>query len=228
MTVPAHARPLAAAYGGLTAVVSPLTDRDLLRPTRCHGWLIADLLFHVLCDAQRALVTFASPAPGPSTADSVSYWTAYPGSGRPSDGADAAAWWVRRSTSAFPAPSGVRRLWDETAPAAARAAAAADPTTFVATQGLVLTVADFIATLVTEAVIHHLDMLVDLPDAAVPAPEALAIAVSTMDGLMSDDAVRPASWSPTDYLLKAGGRLPLTARERRELGSAAGWFPLLS
>ena len=41
MTAPAHARPLAAAYGGITAVVAPLRDSDLLRPTRCHGWVIA-------------------------------------------------------------------------------------------------------------------------------------------------------------------------------------------
>jgi hypothetical protein len=225
MIAPAHARPLAAAYGGLTAVVAPLSEHDLLRPTRCHGWLIADLLFHTLCDAQRALVTFASPAPGPSTVDHVAYWNAYPGSGVPSDDATL---WIRRSASAFRQPSGGRRLWEETAPAAVRAAAAADPASFVTTQGLVLTVADFIATLVTEAVIHHLDMLVDLPGAAVPAPEAVEIAVSTMDGLMSDEAVRPASWSPTDYLLKASGRLPLTPREQRELGEAAGWFPLLS
>ena len=165
--------------------------------------------------------------PGPSTVDHVAYWNAYAG-GSADASAGASAWWVRRSANAFRRPSGVRRLWEETAPAAVRAGEAADPAAFVATQGLVLTVADFIATLVTEAVIHHLDMLVDLTDAAVPAPEAVDIAVSTMDGLMSDDAVRPASWSPTDYLLKASGRLPVTPRERRELGEAAGWFPLLS
>jgi Mycothiol maleylpyruvate isomerase N-terminal domain len=225
MTAPAQA--LAAAYGGITAVVSPLSDNDLLRATRCRGWVVADLLFHVLCDAQRALVTLATPADGPSDVDFVSYWSAYPGSGD-HEMADASAWWVRRSTSAFRRPGGVVTIWSDTAPAAARAAAAADPAAYVGTQGLVLRVSDFLSTLVTEAVIHHLDMTLELPDAPSPAPEAVEIAVSTMDGLMSDDAVRPASWSAIDYLLKASGRLPLNARDRMELGEAAGWFPLLT
>jgi hypothetical protein len=225
MTAPGPA--LAAAYGGITGVVAPLSDNDLLRATRCRGWVIADVLFHVLCDAQRALVTLHTPADGPSTVDEVSYWSAYPGSGEV-ETADASAWWVRRSASAFRRPSGVVTLWSDTAPAAVRAAHAADPAAYVATQGHVLTVADFAATLVTEAVIHHLDMVLELPHAPEPAPEAIEIGVSTMDGLLSDDAVRPASWSAAEYLLKASGRMPLTDRDRMELGEAAGWFPLLS
>jgi hypothetical protein len=126
-----------------------LGDADLQRPTRCRGWLVADLLFHVLCDAQRALVT---------------------------------------------------------------------------TQGHVLRIPDFLA---TEAAIHHLDLVVDLPDAPPPGPLATAVAVATMDGLLSDETVRPAAWSDGDYPLKATGRVPLTDRERWGLGEAAGWFPLV-
>jgi hypothetical protein len=220
MTAPAV---LDATYGGITAVVSPLSPDDLLRPTRCRGWLVADLLFHLLCDAQRALVTFASPAAGPSDVDHVSYWQSFPSASQ-----DQHAWWVRRSAAAFPSPSGIVGLWSETAAAAGRAAARAEPSSLVATQGHVLTVADFIATLVTEAAIHHLDMVVDLPGAPKPAAAAVAVAVSTMDGLLSDDVVRPYSWTDADYLLKASGRLPLDPRDRVELGEAAGWFPLLS
>lgn len=51
--------------------------------------------------------------------------------------------------------------------------------------------------------------------------------MATADGLLSDDAVRPAHWSDEEYLLKAAGRLPLTDTDRRELGEVAGWFPLL-
>ena len=46
---------------GITAVVAALPDDDLRRPTRCSGWTVADLVYHLLLDAQRALVTFASP-----------------------------------------------------------------------------------------------------------------------------------------------------------------------
>ncbi|MCP3787825.1 maleylpyruvate isomerase N-terminal domain-containing protein [Micromonospora sp. A3M-1-15] len=216
---------LAQAYDGITAVVTPLDDAALQRPTRCRGWLVADLLFHVLCDAQRALVALASPAPGPADVDDVSYWRAFtPGD---DDASVKHAWWARRSAAAFDRPSGVVRIWSDTAPAAARAAAAADPDGYVTTQGHVLRVPDLLATLTTEAVIHHLDLVVDLPDAPLPAAAPTRVAVATVDGLLSDDAVRPVGWDDRDYLLKATGRVPLTDRDRLELGEAAGWFPLL-
>ncbi|TDC80138.1 hypothetical protein E1193_18035 [Micromonospora sp. KC606] len=222
MTPIARHEALAQAYQGITDVVARLDDADLLRPTRCRGWLVADLLFHILCDAQRALVALASPADGPPDVDDVSYWRSFP------PGGDHArrAWWARRSAAAFDRPSGVVRLWCDTAPAAVRAAVAADPAGCVTTQGHMLRVPDLLATLTTETAVHHLDLVVDLPDAPPPGPLATAVAVATMDGLLSDEAVRPAAWSDGDYLLKATGRVPLTDRERWELGEAAGWFPL--
>ncbi|MEV1331705.1 maleylpyruvate isomerase N-terminal domain-containing protein [Micromonospora costi] len=217
---------LAEAYQGITAVVADLTDADLQRPTRCRGWLVYDLLFHVLCDAQRALVALATPVDGPADLDDVDYWRAAP-PGAADAGAPHARW-VRRAAAAFDRPSGVVRYWCDTAPAAVRAAGAADPAGFVATQGHVLRVPDFLATLTTEAVIHHLDLVLDLPDAPAPGPLATRVATATMDGLLSDDAVRPASWDDLEFLLKATGRIPLTDRDRRDLGEVAGWFPLLS
>ena len=215
---------LAQAYDGITAVVADRDDMDLQRPTRCRGWLVADLLFHVLCDAQRALVALASPVAGPADVDDVSYWRGFPSGG----GDDARhAWWVRRSAAAFDRPSGIVRLWRDTAPAAIRAAAAADPAGHVTTQGHVLRVPDFLATLTTEAVVHHLDLVPELPDAPPPASLAVRVAVATMDGLLSDEAVRPSSWDDREFLLKATGRVPLTDRDRLELGESAGWFPLL-
>jgi uncharacterized protein (TIGR03083 family) len=223
MTAPA----LAAAYDAITATVLPLTDDDLLRGTRCRGWVVADVLYHLLEDARRALVTFASTVPGPSDVDHVSYWSAYPGSGDPT-ASQHNAWLTRRAAGAFERPAAIVAVWAETAPAAARAALAADPAAFVATQGHVLSVPDFVATLVTEAVVHHLDLDVELPAPAAPPAVALDVAVSTMDGLLSDEVVRPMSWSPIEFVLKASGRESLTPHDRIALGEAAGWFPLLS
>ncbi|OZV77958.1 hypothetical protein CA850_21490 [Micromonospora echinospora] len=215
---------LAEAYAGITAVVGDLDDHELQRPTRCRGWLVADLLHHLLADAQRALVALASPAHGPADVDDVTYWRSFP-----AGDTDSArhAWWARRSAVAFDRPTGVVRLWTETAPAAVGAATAADPDQVVSTQGHVLRVADLLATLTTEAAVHHLDLTVDLPDPPGPGPLARTVAVTTMDGLLSDDAVRPAGWTDEEYLLKATGRLPLTDADRTELGEVAGWFPLL-
>ena len=55
---------MAASYRAVTADLERLSEAELVRPSRCLGWTRADLLYHMLLDAQRALVTFASPAQG--------------------------------------------------------------------------------------------------------------------------------------------------------------------
>ena len=42
-------------YRAVTGAVGRLDDADLARPSRCQGWSRADLLFHLLLDAQRVL-----------------------------------------------------------------------------------------------------------------------------------------------------------------------------
>ncbi len=250
----AVAAALDAAYAGITDVVADLDDAALLAPTGCRGWLAVDLLMHLTGDAQRALVALATPAPGPADVDFVDYWRA-PG------GADATAaehaLWVRRTAAAFHRPTGVVRLWRDTAPAAARAAATgvrdassaapllrpvevavftdgpgavvanpAGPTAHVATQGLMIPLTDFLATLVTEAVIHHLDLIRHLPEAPAPADEAVAVARSTLDGLAPSGRL-PGHWGPHEALLKATGRAPFDDTDRRSLGADAPHYPLL-
>lgn len=222
---------LATVYSGITEIVTSLDDQDLLLPTRCRGWTVCDLLLHLTLDAQRALVALASPADGPADVDSVSYWRSFPGAGDP-DASAIHAQWVRRTAAAFIRPSGVLRPWLDTAPAATRAAAAADPGGRVSTQDHVLTVPDFLATLVTEAVVHHLDLVVSLPDAPEPAPEAMEVAGQTLVGLAAThDPGTPGlleGWSGTEAILKATGRIPLNAADRSGLGHRANSFPLIA
>jgi hypothetical protein len=213
------------AYGAVGELAAGLSRADLLASSRCHGWVVVDVLFHVLCDAQRALVALATPAAGPPDVDFVSYRTAF--AGKANDPA-AAAWWVRRSAAAFRDGTGVVALWQETAPAAVRAAGRADPDGYIATQGHVLAVADFLAALATEAVVHHLDMTVHLPTAPSPDPHVVALATRTLDGLLGPGASRADDWTAEEYLLKGTGRLPLSARDRSTLAEAADRFPLLS
>src|SRR5205814_8994710 len=141
--------------------------------------------------------------PGPPDRDFVTYWTGFAAE---SDDPAAAAWWVRRSTAAFRDGTGVVALWQETAPAAVRAAGRADPDGHITTQGHVLAVPDFLATLVTEAVIHHLDMTVHLTGTPDPDPRAVALATRTLDGLLGAGGSRPDAWTAEEYLLKGTGR----------------------
>jgi hypothetical protein len=216
---------LTKAYDGIDRLAGTLNRDDLLEFSRCRGWIVADVLFHLMCDAQRALVALASPHPGPSDRDFVTYWRGFAGDHDPIPG----TWSIKRSAAAFRDGLGSIVLWQETAPAAVRAAEAADPNGYVKTQGHVLAVPDLLMTLATEAAIHHLDMTVHLPAAPAPDTEALAAAVDTLDGLSrtadaGTAAGRLPHWSAEDYVLKATGRLALSANEAAHVRG----YPLLS
>ena len=130
-------------------------EEELARPSRCLGWTRADLLYHLLLDAQRALVAFAAPATALPDADVVSYWAPF----RPGDDTYAAhARFVRRSAAACQPDLAIVAQRKHTATAAAHAATALDGDARVAVQGHVMA-GDFLATLTVEATIHHLGLV---------------------------------------------------------------------
>jgi hypothetical protein len=225
---------LGAVYQKVTAVTAGLGEVDLMRPTRCAGWAVADVLYHQLLDARRALRTFASPSGAPVDCDDVSYWRDYaPGEASAPDGngdtayADesaAHARYVRISASAYP-PGTLAREWSETAAAACRAARACGHQA-VTTQGHVLTVPSFAATLAVEAAVHYLDLTVDLSGAPAPDPASLTLVRRVLTGLL--DAPLPGSWDDVAAALKGTGREPLAGEDRRALGPSAGKFPLFA
>jgi len=229
---------LDAVYRSVTAVTGGLGEADLMRPSRCAGWAVADVLYHELLDARRALRTFASPADQPPDCDDVSYWTDYApgGDGTPGDGTSggaapayaeesaAHARYVRIAAAAYP-PGALAWEWSETAAAAVRAGRACGYPA-VTTQGHVLTVTDFAATLAVEAAVHYLDLTVALPGAPAPEPASLALVRRVLAGLLG--APLPAAWDDVTAALRGTGRDPLTEADRRALGPAAGRFPLFA
>jgi uncharacterized protein (TIGR03083 family) len=213
---------MTASYQAVSADVDRLDEAALARPSRCLGWTRADLLYHMLLDAQRALITFASPATGSADVDFASYWAPF----RPGrDGYDAHARFVRRAASAFGSDLAIAGLWRETAAAAGRAAEVLPDQGALATQGHVLATGDFLATLAVEATIHHLDLVAGDEALAGPSGPGLAITRDTFDGILGSPA--PAGWDDVEYALKATGRAGLTAADRARLGSLADRFPLL-
>jgi uncharacterized protein (TIGR03083 family) len=211
-------------YGRLTETVQGLADEDFARPTRCDELAVGPLLVHLLYDAERALTAFASPATGEPDRDFVSYWTDFPaGSGSDPSFAQVVA-------SAYRNPSlSLVGHWRELSEAAVRAAAVAsvDKHHLVRTQGHVLRVVDFVATLVTEATIHHLDLMLELPDAPEPDPQGLRVVARTLDGLFGPEAWDVIAWDTTTYVLKATGRLPLDDHDLEMLGDYASRLPLI-
>jgi uncharacterized protein (TIGR03083 family) len=160
------AETLGRTYGRITETVHGLNDADFDRPTRCPGMTVGPLLVHLLYDAQRALVGFASPVVVPPDRDFVTYWQDFP------PGKEGDTRFVRTVASAYRKPALLVQHWRELSEAAVRAATAglADKGRRIETQGHVLRASDFVATLVLEATVHHLDLIVDLPNA--PEPRA--------------------------------------------------------
>jgi uncharacterized protein (TIGR03083 family) len=226
---PAVLDALEAVYQKVTTAVSGLSEVDLMRPSRCAGWAVADVLYHELLDARRALRTFATPAAGPVDRDHVSYWCDYSpgGDGDSAPGGDDAAAharYVRIAASAY-RPDWLVWEWSETAAAACRAARACGHEA-VATQGHVLSLADFTATLAVEAAVHHLDLTVELRSAPGPDPASLALVRRVLAGLLG--VPLPAFWDDVSAALKGTGREPLTEQDRQVLGPLAARFPLFA
>ncbi|MBA2559613.1 MAG: maleylpyruvate isomerase N-terminal domain-containing protein [Propionibacteriales bacterium] len=209
-------------YELVTDSVSGIDPRDFLRTTRAEAWSVQDLLFHLLLDAQRALMTFASPTRASADVDAVTYWLPI----RPDKGdrGVAHARFVRVASSAYSEPSQLVGHWHDTSTAPVRAAAATDAGGRFETPGHVLELAYLLSTLVVEATIHYVDLTVNL-SAVQPPPEALRIVREVLDGLLGQPVA--VERSDPEYALKGTGRLGLTEGDKVSLGDQARRLPLL-
>jgi hypothetical protein len=214
---------LRASYEPLRSLVGDLDEAGSWLPTGCEGWAARDLTHHHLGDARRALVALHNPRLEPPDRDAVTYWHDWAPDPR---GAADGLRFTRVGASMFTMFGPLRELYLETTAAVLHAAAAAGPEIPVATQGHVLLTKDLLSTLTVEAVVHHLDFLVGIPDAVRPDPLALAHVRTILDGLLGQPV--PLAWDDEHYALAATGRTPLTAAERLRMGELAARFPLFS
>ena len=207
-------------YEATTTVVSGLDDASFGRRTRTELWTVKELLFHQMCDAQRALVVFTTGRTAPRTPPTSA--TGRRGS-RARPGADAHARYASRAAAAYGQPSSLVGQWTETSRAAVRAARAHAPERRVATQGHVLVAADFVHTLAVEGVVHHLDLTLEVPSPGLSA-NAYGLVLEVLTGLLGADL--PTAWAPEEAVLKGTGRSPFTDADRAELGVRTERFPL--
>jgi len=56
-------------WTSLRAVVADLSDEDFAHPSGCRGWLVRDLVCHLIIDAQDVLITLVTPSESESTRD---------------------------------------------------------------------------------------------------------------------------------------------------------------
>ena len=204
---------LASSYAALIDVVAGLGDDIAWTQTGCLGWSVRDLVFHLRADAVRGLVAIHTPADRSADTDAVTYWRAW--------GSDPTADEQNRRNTRLEAGlfswSDLRSRYLESARAAARAFADADPSLVVATQGHAITLPDLASTLAVEATLHHLDLVTQL-SAEGPSAAGLVEVRRVVEALLGRDL---AGWPDDRAALVCTGRADPTPAEDGDLKGAA-------
>jgi hypothetical protein len=212
----------AQSWAALRQAVADLKDEDFAQPSGCAGWLVRDLVCHLVIDAQDVLITLVTPTGEEPTRDAVTYWTI---AETPPDGDDPLAALTVRLAAAYEDPALLKFHLDDVGSAAGRAAKLADRRVRVRTQDEVLTAGDYLDAYVLEWTLHHLDLIAHLPNVAGPSAESLTRTRAMLERIAG--ASFPASWSDTAALLIGTGRRAPTDAEQAELGDLAGKLPLV-
>lgn len=205
----------------MRTAVAELPDEDFERPSGCTGWLVRDLVCHLIIDAQDVLITLVTPAESQPTRDAVTYWDIV----EPPAGDDPLDALIVRLAAAYEEPWLLKFHLDDVGSAAGRAAELADPAVRVGTRDQVLTAGDYLCAYVLEWTLHHLDLIAHLPDAAEPPAEGLTRSRELLEEIAG--AAFPPSFSDRDVLLIGTGRRAPAEAEKAELGELAGKLPLV-
>ncbi|WP_405162895.1 maleylpyruvate isomerase N-terminal domain-containing protein [Nocardia sp. NBC_01499] len=214
--------PFSRSWAALRTAVAELSNKDFGRPSGCTGWLVRDLVCHLIIDAQDVLITLVTPTDAAPTRDAVTYWTIAETLPTGDDPLDAL---IVRLAAAYQDPALLKFHLDDVGSAAGRAAELANHGARVSTQDQVLTVSDYLSAYVLEWTLHHLDLIAHLPDAADPPSKTLASTREMLEKIVG--ATFPASLSDKDALLIGTGRRVPTDAEQAELGELAAKLPLV-
>ncbi|MDQ0932156.1 maleylpyruvate isomerase N-terminal domain-containing protein [Streptomyces turgidiscabies] len=207
----------------LLTTIAELPDGDFTRPSGCAGWLVRDLVCHLVIDAQDVLITLVTPTEAEPTVDAVSYWDVL---AEPPTGDDPLDALIPRLAAAYGDPALLKFHLDDVGCAAGRAARLADPAVRVATRDEVLTVGDYLSAYVIEWTLHHLDLIAHLPHPVQPPPaETLAAARASLEAIAG--ARFPAAFSDELALLIGTGRRTPTDTDTAALGDLAARLPLI-
>ncbi len=206
----------------MRTAVAELPDQDFAQPSGCAGWLVRDLVCHLIIDAQDVLITLVTPAETEPTRDAVTYWEV---AGTPPTGDDPLDALIVRLAAAYGEPWLLKFHLDDVGSAAGRAAELADPDLRVGTRDQVLTVGDYLSAYVLEWTLHHLDLIAHLPDVAGPPAEGLARSREMLEQIAG--AAFPPSLSDEDALLIGTGRRAPTDAEKAAVGELAAKLPLV-
>jgi hypothetical protein len=206
----------------LRTAVAELADAEFTQPSGCSGWLVRDLVCHLIIDAQDVLITLVTPTESEPTRDAVTYWHVGQTAPTGNDPLDAL---TVRLAAAYKEPGLLKFHLDDVGAAAGRAAELVDPNLRVSTRDEVLTAGDYLSAYVLEWTLHHLDLIAHLPDAAGPPAAGLARSRQILETIAA--AAFPASFTDKETLLVGTGRRVPTDAQKAELGALAAKLPLV-
>jgi hypothetical protein len=209
-------------WAALRTAVAELPDEHFALASGCTGWLVRDLVCHLIIDAQDVLITLVTPAEAEPTRNDVTYWEVAEAAPTGDDPLDAL---IVRLAAAYQEPRLLKFHLDDVGSAAGRAAKLAAPSVRVSTRGEVLTTRDYLSAYVLEWTLHHLDLTAHLPDAAEPPADGLAQSREMLEKIAG--AAFPASFSDKDALLVGTGRRVPSDAEKAELGGLITKLPLV-
>jgi hypothetical protein len=209
-------------WAALRTAVADLSDEDFAQQSGCSGWLVRDLVCHLIIDAQDVLITLATPAEAEPTRNAVTYWNV---AETPPTGDDPLDALIVRLAAAYQEPRLLKFHLDDLGAAAGRAAELADPSMRVSTKDEVLTAGNYLSAYVLEWTLHHLDLIAHLPHSAEPPPEGLIRSREMLETIAGNPF--PARFSDRDALLVGTGRRAPTDAETAELGELAAKLPLI-
>jgi hypothetical protein len=209
-------------WTALRTAVGELQDEEFAQPSGCTGWLVRDLVCHLVIDAQDVLITLVTPAETKPTRNALTYWNV---AETPPTGDDPLDALIVRLAAAYEDPALLKFHFDDVGSAAGRAAELADLGLRVGTRDQVLTAGDYLSAYVLEWTLHHLDLIAHLPNATEPSAEGLARSREMLEKIAG--AAFPESFSDPDALLVGTGRRAPTDAEKAELGELAAKLPLV-
>ncbi|GAB0103503.1 maleylpyruvate isomerase N-terminal domain-containing protein [Nocardia sp. JMUB6875] len=201
-------------WTALRTAVADLSDEDFAQPSGCTGWLVRDLVCHLIIDAQDVLITLVTPAEAEPTRDAVTYWEV---AAKPPTGDDPLDALTVRLAAAYEDPALLKFHLDDVGSAAGRAATLCDPTLRVSTRDQVLTAADYLDAYVLEWTLHHLDLRAHLPGVPHPPAESLSRTREMLEQITG--TAFPRTFSDEDALLIGTGRRSPSAAQRTDLGA---------
>ncbi|WP_189308915.1 maleylpyruvate isomerase N-terminal domain-containing protein [Streptomyces brasiliensis] len=208
-------------WAALRRAVAGLADHDFQQPSGCTGWLVRDLVCHLIIDAQDVLITLVTPADTEPTRDAVTYWDLV----EAPTGEDPLDALTVRLAAAYEDPELLKFHLDDVGSAAGRAAQLADPAARVSTRGEVLTAGDYLSAYVVEWTLHHLDLVAHLPDVPGPPAGGLSHSRATLEKIAG--TAFPPTFRDEDALLIGTGRRAPSSVERDEIGERAASLPFV-